>query len=194
MQNKRKKPMQRATTKAVTKGMQLMGPEVEYLDRDEQDEIEGVHKALHAGIKQEDMTIFKINAVDWNNVPNVVYDAFCTLITRIDANVLAQQKDKKDVERELKNIRNLIDGHDRLIEDNFGKVTTAFESNFKKTNDKVKSLNNEQIDKNAMMSESIAELKRACDDAQLRVHTMENNNHQLNTDVSNTKRQLTSSV
>ena len=67
----------------------MTGPEVQYLDEEDKvDEPEGAHKSLHTGIKQEDMTIFKINAVDWNNVPNIVYDAFCTLITRIDANVL----------------------------------------------------------------------------------------------------------
>ena len=103
----RKNPMMRSTTKSVNKNMQLVtGPEVQYLDEeDKQDEAAGGHRSLHAGIKQEDLTVFKINAVDWNNVPNVVYDAFCTLITRIDANLINQQKDKQDAQRELRTLR-----------------------------------------------------------------------------------------
>lgn len=130
-----KKGKQRAA--AGTKKVDTLGPEVQYLSENEGED-PGSHRSTHAGIKQRDDTIFKINAVDWNNVPNIVYEAVCTIVTKYDNNVVQAQKIKEDQNRELRNLRTLHDIMERGIEDTSEKLKTAIEAHSKRLTDRIK--------------------------------------------------------
>jgi hypothetical protein len=120
-----------------TKKVDTLGPEVQYLSENEGED-PGSHRSTHAGIKQRDDTIFKINAVDWNNVPNIVYEAVCTIVTKYDNNVVQAQKIKEDQNRELRNLRTLHDIMERGMEDNNEKLKTGIEALKKHFLDKLK--------------------------------------------------------
>ena len=131
--------MKKGKRVAAPKKVDSLGPDVQYLSENEGED-PGSHRSTHAGIKQRDDTIFKINAVDWNNVPNIVYEAVCTIVTKYDNNVQQQVKIKEDQNRELRNLRTLHDIMERGMEDNNDKLKTGIEALKKVFLDKIKHL------------------------------------------------------
>lgn len=48
----KKRPKNKLTSVNVSKNvMQMLGPDVQYLDEDDKQDVEGTHKSLHSGIR-----------------------------------------------------------------------------------------------------------------------------------------------
>ena len=41
---------------------------------------------MKESIKEAKNTVLKINTEEWNNVPKIVYEAICSLVTAFDVN------------------------------------------------------------------------------------------------------------
>lgn len=94
---------------------ELTIPEIE----NEKNESEGQlsHRSLQAPIKQSDMTIFKINPIDWNNVPKIVYDAICSIITSYDNLQSFQNKQNRDMQRDHHGLRKVHDTLEKTVQE-----------------------------------------------------------------------------
>ena len=92
-ENKKSRGPSLDVPKHLNTSQELSIPEIE----NEKNESEGQlsHRSLQQPIKQSDVTIFKINPIDWNNVPKIVYDAICSIITSFDNLQQFQNKENR---------------------------------------------------------------------------------------------------
>ena len=104
--------------------------------------------------------MFKINATDWNNVPKIVYDAFCTIITQYDANYLQQKQKHEAIQRDFQAQRAADDDLERKMEDANDKLKGNLEAAAKKDRDKVRSLNEDMLGRHSRVMSLISDLQR----------------------------------
>ena len=131
------------------------------------------HRSTHAGVKQDEGTVFKINADEWNNVAEIVYDAVCTLVTRFDANVALQRAVKEEHAKELRSQHKLHEVLERAVEENQSRLIGAVEGAKKHFAERLKHVQIDFTERNARLQTEAVEVARAADGAVAGVQAQE---------------------
>ena len=118
------------------------------------------HRTLHEAIKQESNTIYKINASEWNNVPTIVYDAFCQIVLKYDKHYALTQKNFGSTTRELDKGRTANMDLENKLEDKMTTMDAQMHQIRRAIQDKAAKHHNELLEKNNRCMNQISTLNK----------------------------------